>query len=128
MLVSILSTKEFGGNSLRFGGKPFFLKMGAGLLKKGVMTLLSRKTGVPAKKIITKCTDQVFLWYQYGKTKKMLINTNQNFQIDIQLYMVSNDKDDGDSDEGGGQATATRAMTVVTTVVDKDECGGQQKG
>jgi hypothetical protein len=41
--------------------------MGDGLLKKGAMTPLSRKKGVPAKKLIPKCTDQVILWYQYGK-------------------------------------------------------------
>jgi hypothetical protein len=40
---------------------------GTGLLKKGAMTPLSRKQKVPAKKIIPKCTDQVFLRYWFGK-------------------------------------------------------------
>ncbi len=66
ILVSILSTKEFGGNSLRFGGKPFFLKMGAWPLKKRAMTPLSRKKGVPAPPKIPKCTDQVFTWDRFG--------------------------------------------------------------
>jgi hypothetical protein len=35
-------------------GNPFFLKMRARPLKKGAMTPLSRKKGVPAKKIIPK--------------------------------------------------------------------------
>ncbi len=34
---------------VRFGGKPFFLKMGAGPLKKGAMTPLSKKQGFPPK-------------------------------------------------------------------------------
>jgi hypothetical protein len=41
--------------------------MGAGPLKKGAMTLFSRKKGVFAKKIIPKCTDRVFLLYRFGK-------------------------------------------------------------
>jgi hypothetical protein len=48
-------------------GNPFFLKMGPGPLKKEAVTLLSRKKGVPAKIIIPKCTDQVFLRYRFGK-------------------------------------------------------------
>jgi hypothetical protein len=69
--TSILSTKEFSRNSLRFGGKPFFLKMGAGPLKKWAMTPLSRKTEVLAKTIIPKCTDQVFLRYRFGKYQEI---------------------------------------------------------
>jgi hypothetical protein len=45
--------------------------MGAGPLKKGAMTPLSRKKGVPAKKKIPKCTDQVFLWYWFGKYQEI---------------------------------------------------------
>ncbi len=52
---------------LRFGGKPFFPQNGAGPLKKGAMTPLSRKKGVPTKKYIPKCTDQVCLRYRFGK-------------------------------------------------------------
>jgi hypothetical protein len=57
ILVGILSTKEFGGNSLRLGGKPFFSQNGGWAPQKGAMTPLSRKKGVPAKKIIPKCTN-----------------------------------------------------------------------
>ncbi len=71
ILVLVGSTKDFGGNSLRFGGKPFFLKMGAEPLKKGAMTPLLRKKGVPAKTIIPKYTDQVFLWYWFGKYREI---------------------------------------------------------
>jgi hypothetical protein len=35
ILVGILSTKEFGGISLRFGGKPFFPQNGGWAPKKG---------------------------------------------------------------------------------------------
>jgi hypothetical protein len=35
ILVGILSTKEFGGNFLRFGGKPFFPQNGGWAPKKG---------------------------------------------------------------------------------------------
>jgi hypothetical protein len=45
--------------------------MGAGPLKKGAMTPLLRKKGVPAKIIILKCTDQVFLRYQFGKYQEI---------------------------------------------------------
>jgi hypothetical protein len=48
--------------------------MGAGPLKKGAMTPLSWKKGFPAKKIIPKCTDQVFLRYRFGKYRE---NANQ---------------------------------------------------
>jgi hypothetical protein len=45
--------------------------MGAGSLKKGAMTPLSRKKGVPAKIIIPECTNQVFLWYRFGKNQEI---------------------------------------------------------
>jgi hypothetical protein len=45
--------------------------MGAGPLKKRAMTPLSRKKGVPTKKIIPKCTDQVFLHYWFGKYQEI---------------------------------------------------------
>ncbi len=52
-------------------GNPFFFKMGAGPLKKGALTPLSRKKGVPAKIIILKCTDRVFLWFRFGKNQEI---------------------------------------------------------
>ncbi len=45
--------------------------MGAEHLKKGAMTPLSRKKRDPAKKIIPKCTDRVFLRYQFGKYQEI---------------------------------------------------------
>jgi hypothetical protein len=45
--------------------------MGAGPLKKGAMTPLSRKKGIPTKKIIPKYTDQVFLWHRFGKYQEI---------------------------------------------------------
>jgi hypothetical protein len=45
--------------------------MGAEPLKKGAVIPLSRKKGVPAKIIIPKCTDQVFLRYQFGKNQEI---------------------------------------------------------
>jgi hypothetical protein len=45
--------------------------MGAGPLKKGAVTPLSRKIGVPAKIIIPKCTDRVFLRYRFGKYREI---------------------------------------------------------
>jgi hypothetical protein len=45
--------------------------MGAGPLKKGAMTPILSKKGIPAKKIIPKCTDQVFLWYRFGKYQEI---------------------------------------------------------
>ncbi len=45
--------------------------MGARPLKKGAMTPLSGKKGVPDKKIIPKCTDQVFLRYRFGKYQEI---------------------------------------------------------
>ena len=61
--VSILSTREFGGKSLRFGRKPFF--------PQNAMTPLLRKKGVPAKITIPKCTNRVFLWYRFGKNREI---------------------------------------------------------
>jgi hypothetical protein len=61
ILVGILALKNLAGTLKGLAGNPFFLKMGAGPLKKGAVTPLLRKKGVPAKIIIPKCTDQVFL-------------------------------------------------------------------
>ncbi len=45
--------------------------MGAGPLKKGAMTPHLRKKGVPAKKIIPKCFDQVCLRYRFDKYQEI---------------------------------------------------------
>ncbi len=45
--------------------------MGAGPLKKGAMTPLLRKKGVPAKILIPKCTDRVFLQFWIGKYQEI---------------------------------------------------------
>jgi hypothetical protein len=44
--------------------------MGARPLKKRAIAPLLRKKGVPTKKI-SKCTDQVFLQYQFGKYQEI---------------------------------------------------------
>ncbi len=63
--------KNSAGPLKGLAGNPFFLKMGAGPLKKGAVTPLSRKKGVPAKIIIPKCTDRVFLRYRFGKYQEI---------------------------------------------------------
>ncbi len=55
---------------LRFGRKLFFPQNG-GPLKKGAMTPLSKRKGALAKKILPKCTDQVFLRYRFGKYQEI---------------------------------------------------------
>jgi hypothetical protein len=45
--------------------------MGGWPFKKGAMTPLLRKKGVPDKKKILKCTDQVFLRYWFGKYQEI---------------------------------------------------------
>ena len=40
------------------------------------------------------------------------------------MRVASNGKGDGVGNKGGKQATATRAMAVATTVMGKDEVGG----
>jgi hypothetical protein len=56
---------------VRSGGKLFFPQNGGWASQKGAITPLSRKKGVPAKKIIPKCTDPVFLRYQFGKYQEI---------------------------------------------------------
>ncbi len=63
--------KNLAGTLKGLAGNPFFLKMGAGPLKKGAVTFFSRKKGVPAKIIIPKCTDRVFLRYRFGKNREI---------------------------------------------------------
>ncbi len=64
-------------------GNPFFLKMGAGPLKKRAVTPFSRKKGVPTKIIIPKCTDQVFHRYRFGKNQEITnrIPTKKNKSV-----------------------------------------------
>jgi hypothetical protein len=40
-----------------------------------------REKGVPAKKMIPKCTDQDFLWYRYGKYQEIPTDTNRKIPI-----------------------------------------------
>jgi hypothetical protein len=72
-------------------GTPFFHKRGAGCINKGASALffpqkrgqcpLFKGKGVPAKKMIPKCTDQDFFWYRYGKYQEILTNTNWKIPI-----------------------------------------------
>jgi hypothetical protein len=62
--------------------------MGAGPLKKGAMTPLLRKKGVPAKKIIPKCMTEFSSGIGLVNTKKYQPNTDQKHQIGIQLYIL----------------------------------------
>jgi hypothetical protein len=72
-------------------GTPFFRKRGAGCIKKGPVPPFSlkkgalapslREKGVPAKKMIPKCTDRDFLWYRYGKYREIMTNTDRKIPI-----------------------------------------------
>jgi hypothetical protein len=69
-------------------GTPFFRKRGAGCIQKGAGAPFFpqkggqlREKGVPAIKMIPKCTDQDFLWYQYGKYQEIPTNTDQKIPI-----------------------------------------------
>jgi hypothetical protein len=50
-------------------------------LKKGASAPFLREKGVPAKKMIPKCTDQDFLPYQYGKYREILTYTDWKIPI-----------------------------------------------
>jgi hypothetical protein len=50
-------------------------------LKKGASAPFLREKGVPAKKIIPKCTDQDFLQYRYGKYQEISTNTDRKIPI-----------------------------------------------
>jgi hypothetical protein len=50
-------------------------------LKKGASAPFLGEKGVPAKKMIPKCTDQDFLWYWYGKYQKILTDTKRKIPI-----------------------------------------------
>jgi hypothetical protein len=72
-------------------GTPFFRKRGAGCVKKGAgapfftqkggQCPLLREKGVPAKKMIPKCTDRDFLRYQYGKYQEIPTDTDRKIPI-----------------------------------------------
>jgi hypothetical protein len=40
-----------------------------------------REKGVPAKRMIPKCTDRDFLWYQYGKYREIPTDTDRKIPI-----------------------------------------------
>jgi hypothetical protein len=71
ILVGILSTKEFGRNSFRFGGKPFFPQNGCLAPENGGHDPPFKEKGVPDKKTIPKCTHRVFLRYRFGKYQEI---------------------------------------------------------
>jgi hypothetical protein len=71
ILVGILSTIEFGRNSLRFGGKPFFPQNGGWAPQKGGHDPPFEEKRGSRQKIIPKCTNQVFLWYWFGKYQEI---------------------------------------------------------
>jgi hypothetical protein len=50
-------------------------------LKKGACAPFSREKGVPAKKMIPKCTDRDFLWYWYGKYQEIPTDTDRKIPI-----------------------------------------------
>jgi hypothetical protein len=72
-------------------GTPFFHKRGAGcikkgacaplFLKKGTSATFLREKGVPAKKMIPKCTDRDFFWYRYGKYREIPTDTDRKIPI-----------------------------------------------
>jgi hypothetical protein len=53
---------------------PFFLK-------KGASAPFLKEKGVPAKKMIPKCTDRDFLQYGYGKYQEIPTNTDLKIPI-----------------------------------------------
>jgi hypothetical protein len=53
---------------------PFFLK-------KGAVAPFLREKGVPAKKMIPKCTDRDFLRYRYGNYQEIPTDTNRKIPI-----------------------------------------------
>jgi hypothetical protein len=60
ILVGILSTKEYGGNSLRFGGKPFFPQNGGWAPQKGGRDPpFEEKMGSRQKNNTEKCTNRL---------------------------------------------------------------------
>jgi hypothetical protein len=50
-------------------------------LKKRASAPFLREKGVPAKKMIPKCTDQDFLRYRYGKYREIPTDTDRKMPI-----------------------------------------------
>jgi hypothetical protein len=50
-------------------------------LKKGASAPFFREKGIPAKKMIPKCTDRDFLRYWYGKYQEIPTNTDRKIPI-----------------------------------------------
>ncbi len=57
-------------------------------LKKGARAPFLKEKGVPAKKMIPKCTDQDFLWYQYGKYQEIPIKTERKILIRYTTLLI----------------------------------------
>ena len=93
-------TVSFGGNTfLRIRGNsflknsagiPFFLQKEGEVYKKGAEAPPYRKKGAPAifltgsrQSFDTEYTDQVFLWYRYGKYREI---PTEKYRLGIQLY------------------------------------------
>jgi hypothetical protein len=73
--TSLVGTHNLAGTTFlnNLAGTPFFLKSGHECIKKGANAPLLREKRDYAKFSIPKRTNQVFLWYWYGKYQK---NTN----------------------------------------------------
>ncbi len=74
-ITSLVGTSAKGGLAVSKRGPvpPFFLK-------KRASAPFLREKGVPAKKMIPKCTDQDFLWYRYGKYQEIPTDTDQKIR------------------------------------------------
>jgi hypothetical protein len=70
---------------------PFSIKRGLAVSKRGPLPPFSlkkvasapflREKWVPAKKMIPKCTDQDFLWYQYDKYQEIPTDTDRKIPL-----------------------------------------------
>jgi hypothetical protein len=86
ILVGILSTKEFGGNSLRFGGKPFSSQNGGWAPQKGGHDPpFEDKRSSHQKKLYQNVPTKFSSGIGSVNTKKYQPNTDQKYQIGIQL-------------------------------------------
>jgi hypothetical protein len=84
-------------------GTPLFCKRGAGCIKKGASAPffpqkggqcpLFGEKGVPAKKMIPKCTDRDFLWYQYGKYQEIPTPENTDWIYNSRCIIRQQDTD-----------------------------------
>ena len=105
--ISVLGTREFGGNCLSFGGNHFFLTRGAGSIKKGSKAPLMMKKGSPCQIVSPKNTDHVFLGIGMVSTAKIMTYTERKLQFGTQLYKISNFR-------GLGQRTGLNISTYIT--------------